>query len=123
MVAEPIYKSVPNNDSRRMQSLPWTADIRERERCITLEAANHKAICSFWGADTRYSENYEWCTSKQMEAHASYAEHVLNNFPLIQSEIERIYAMEDMPEEAIKAIEALMEKIYLNMMEMPPYAK
>ena len=122
-MTDPSYKSVPNIDSRRMQPLPWKIEPVEEFKCITLQSSSRRNICSFWGADTRYSENYEWCTSKQMEAHASYAEHVLNNFPLIQSEIERIYAMEDMPEDAVKAIEALMEKIYLNMMEMPPYAK
>jgi hypothetical protein len=104
------------------EPLPWRHDIAEEGKCITLESASRKSICSFWGADTRYSENYEWCTSAQMKAHARYAEHALNWFPVIQAELERIYAMEEMPEEAIKAIEALMEKSYLTDMEMPPYA-
>ena len=120
-MADPIYKSVPNNDSRRMQALPWTADAREEGKCITLESANHKAICSFWGADTRYSENYEWCTNAQKENHAVYAQHALNYFPIVQAELERIYAMEEMPEEAIKAIEKLMELTYFE--GVPPYAK
>ena len=117
------FKEVPNIDSRRMQPLPWKIEPIEEYKCVTLRSASRKSICSFWGGDTRYSENQEWCTSKQMVAHATYAEHALNWFPVIQAELERIYAMEEMPEEAIKAIEALMEKSYLNDMEMPPYAK
>lgn len=104
-----------------MHPLPWRIYIREEEKCITLESPTRRAICSFWGSDTRYSKNYEWCTHAQMEAHARYGEHALNHFPMIQAEIERVYQMEDMPEEALKAIEALMEKTYFE--GVPSYAK
>lgn len=109
----------PNLDSRHMQPLPWKRDEREPGKCISLHSANNKAICSFWGGDERHPENFEWCTAAQMERHAAYAEHACNNYPLMQSELERIYGMEDMPEEAIKAIEALMEKTYYE--EVPPH--
>ena len=57
----------------------------------------------------------------QMVAHAEYGQHVMNYFPIVQAELERIYGMEDMPEEAIKAIEKLMELTYFE--GVPPYAK
>lgn len=54
-----------------------------------------------------------------MIAHAEYGMHAMNHFPAMQKAIEEIYSMEDMPEEAIKAIEELMEKTYRE--DVPPY--
>ncbi len=118
---ESVFKTVPNNDSRRMHPLPWKIEPIEEFKCITLQSSSRRQICSFWGGDVRYSDNHEWPTSAQMEAHAAYGQHALNYFPIIQKEIERIYGMEDMPEEAIKAIEKLMELTYFE--GVPPYAK
>ena len=117
-------KMVKNEDSRNMQALPWIVDPREDGKAVTLSSQHSgKVICSFWGGDERDEKNYSWCTEAQMQRHAKYAEHVLNMFPHILGQIEEIYRMEDMPEEAIKAIEGMMEHIYLEPEEMPPYAK
>lgn len=111
---------VPNNDARHMQPLPWKIDPREPGRCVDISSASGKAVCSFWGGVTRDVKDFEWCTEQQMIRHANYGEHAMNNFPIMQSALEEIYNMEDMPEDAIKRIEEIMGKVYLNMMEMPP---
>lgn len=111
--------AVPNHDSRHMQSLPWSIVDEGEGKAPTMRSAGKKAIASFWGGDTRHPQNFEWCTAAQAQRHAHYAAHACNAFPVIQREIERIYFMEEMPEDAIKAIEALMEKFYYE--EVPKY--
>lgn len=115
-------KSVPNRDSRVMHPLPWfRGGPQGSGDYYSLVSASNKFICTFWGGDERNPKNFQWPTEQQKERHASYAMHVINYFPLIQQTIEKIYLMEEMPEEAIKAIEYLMEKIYLESMEMPSF--
>lgn len=114
-----LLATIPNKDARTMQPLPWKLEPHEQGKCISVYSANKKFVCSFWGGDMRHPKNFEWCTGAQMIAHANYGAHAMNHFPAMQRAIEEIYNMEDMPEEAIKRIEALMEKTYYE--EMPPY--
>lgn len=115
-------EQIPNIDSRRMQPLPWGLVPCGDGECISVESsASAKHICSFWGGDLRHPKDLSWPTGAQMDLHAKYALHACNAFPVIQRELERIYYMEDMPEEAVKAIEVLMGKFYYE--GVPPYAK
>ena len=115
---------IPNRDSRRMQPLPWEECYREPGKCLDIKSQHTgKQIMSFWGSDKRHPKNLEWCTEAQILAHGKYALHCCNRFPDVLREIERIYWMEDMPEKAVKAIEALMERVYLQPEEVPHYAK
>lgn len=111
----------PNLDSRPMHPLPWR---EEKEgafvKASNVMSVNNKNIATFWGDDERHPKNFELPTTAQREKHVAYAIHACNLFPTVQGELERIYAMEDMPEEALKAIEALMEEIYYE--EVPPNA-
>lgn len=116
-MATPI-PTVPNNDSRRMQPMPWR--LEEGENITELYSASNKHIASFWGNDERHPENLEWCTESQRQRHAAYVHHACKSFPRVQEALERIYGMEEMPEEAIKLIEAVMEECYLG--EVPPNA-
>lgn len=117
-----ILEEVDNRDSRRMHPLPWVQAYPEAGKCIDVRSERtRKNILSFWGGDKRHPQNLEWCTSEQMRNHAAYTLHCVNLFPHILAEIERIYGMEEMPEEAIKAIESMMEYIHLPPEKMPPY--
>lgn len=113
MAGEAINKPVLNADSRPMQPLPWREEKQEGiVNASHITSANNKQVATFWGNDDRHPQNFEWCTTAQREKHVAYTIHCCNSFPHIQAELEKIYGMEDMPEEAVKAIEALMEKIY-----------
>jgi hypothetical protein len=119
-----LLKEVDNRDSRRMQPLPWVLCYHEPGKCIDVHSDHtRKHIMSFWGGDKRHPQNLEWCTAAQVAEHAKYTLHCVNLFPHILDTIDYIYRMEEMPEEAIKAIEAMMEHIYLSKEEMPPYAR
>lgn len=123
-MAEQVYTPVPttpHTDARHMQPLPWKSE--EEDKSHSLMAYNGKFIATFYGNDERHPQNMQWCTQAQRKRHIAYTLHACNHFPLMQSELERIYNMEEMPEDAIKAIEALMEKVYLTMMDMPPYVQ
>lgn len=117
-----IFKPVPevvNNDSRLFQPLPWH-DVEE-EKYHDIIAYSDKIIAMVYGNDTRHPKNMQWCTEVQRRRHVKYILHACNSFPLILKIIEMIYNMEDMPEEAIKAIETMMDRIYLPENEMPAY--
>lgn len=108
---------IPHTDSRTMQALPWR--VYEDDKCHNMVADNGKEIATFWGNDERDPQNMQWCTKAQRERHAKYVEHVCNSFPFLMVAIEAVYKCEEMPEDAIKIIEATMEKHYFE--EVPPY--
>lgn len=112
------FPTVPNRDSRKMQPLPYR--VYHEDKCSSLISINNKQIAVFWGNTERHPKNFEWCTEEQRINHIAYASHAMNYLPLVQDELERIYSMEDMPEEAIKAIETLMKTIYYE--GVPKYA-
>lgn len=107
-----LLTTVKNSDARAMHMLPWR--LQENDMCTDLMSHSGKHILTFWGNDDRMKLNTNWCTEKQRKNHAAYVEHAVNNFPAMQKMIEEIYNMEDMPEEAIKAIESLMSKTYFE---------
>lgn len=108
--------TVPNHDSRRMHPLPWQRN--NEDKCTSLISASGKIVATFWGNDERMKDDYRWPTEAQRFAHVDYAEHACNAFPIIQAALEEIYSMEDMPEEAIKKIEAVMAEAYFD--ALPP---
>lgn len=116
MTGEPVA----HTDSRPMQPLPWKQEKPELNKCISFQSHNGKEICSFWGGNTRHPQDFQWCTAQQMQNHANYAEHALNNYPLLQKLLEDVYNTPGMPAEAINAIDEAMPKLYCQ--EVPPYA-
>lgn len=103
---------VPNTDSRAIMPLPYVVED-QNDGCTSVKSQSAgKTILTLWGADERDSSNHHWCTKAQRLRQVEYCLHAINHFPAIQNALEAIYAMEDMPEEAIIAIELCMEKVY-----------
>lgn len=111
-----IMKTVPNNDARRMQPLPWRLEVDGQ--ALSLVSVSKKLLLSFWGSDTRHPQNYVWPTDSQRKLHAEYIHHVVNIFPEMQEAMAELYEMPDMPEHIKELIGKFMERAYYE--NIPP---